>query len=77
MSKTPRLPARAIGDPPRLDYISKFAIRVDTSYQRPLKQQRVRQIREKFDWKQFGTLMLVDQGDGSFTVYAGSTATPG
>lgn len=62
---------RAIGDMPRLDYLPVAAIRVDDSYQRPLKARRVQQILRDFTWAQFGALMVVDQGDGTFTVYDG------
>jgi hypothetical protein len=60
-----------IGDAPELAFIEMEKIRVDASYQRPLKERRVAQILREFTWAQFGTLMLVDQGDGSFTVYDG------
>lgn len=60
-----------IGTAPELAFIDKKLIRVDASYQRPLKERRVKQILRDFSWKQFGTLMLVDQGDGTFTVYDG------
>ncbi|MFK0330889.1 DUF6551 family protein [Rhizobium sp. NPDC090275] len=60
-----------IGDAPELAFIDVGSIRVDASYQRPLKERRVAQILRDFTWSQFGTLMLVDQGDGTFTVYDG------
>ncbi|MGG7535333.1 DUF6551 family protein [Rhizobium sp. 12,4] len=60
-----------IGAAPELAFINKAQIRVDASYQRPLKEKRVKQILRDFSWKQFGTLMVVDQGDGSYTVYDG------
>jgi hypothetical protein len=60
-----------IGERPRLEWLSKDLIRVDDSYQRPLKERRVLQILRDFTWAQFGSLMLVDQGDGSYTVYDG------
>lgn len=62
---------REIGEMPRLDYLPVRAIRVDDSYQRPIKPGRVRQILRDFTWAQFGALMVVDQGDGTYTVYDG------
>lgn len=70
-AQRPIQPVCPIGDPPRLDYISKHKIRVDENYQRPLKPKRVQKIRAGFDWKQFGSLMLVDHGDDDYTVYDG------
>lgn len=62
---------RAIGEMPRLDYLPVSAIRVDDSYQRPVKARRIQQILRDFTWAQFGALMVVDQGDGTYTVYDG------
>lgn len=62
---------RGIGEAPELAFVPVHAIRVDASYQRPLKPRRVAQILRDFTWAQFGALMLVDQGDGSYTVYDG------
>lgn len=61
----------SIGERPRLEWLSVSSIRVDDTYQRPLKEKRVLQILRDFTWAQFGALMLVDQGDGTFTVYDG------
>ena len=60
-----------LGNEPELAWVELEKIRVDTSYQRPLKPKRVAQILRDFSWAQFGALMLVAQEDGSFTVYDG------
>jgi hypothetical protein len=60
-----------LGMPPQLRWTELSVIRVDESYQRPLKKKRVAQILRDFRWAQFGALQLVDQGDGTFTVYDG------
>lgn len=60
-----------IGEPPELAMVLLDAIRVDQSYQRPLKPKRVAQILRDFTWAQFGALMLVRQADGTYTVYDG------
>ncbi|SMD18261.1 DUF6551 family protein [Rhizobium sp. RU36D] len=60
-----------IGDLPELDFVPLRQIRVDDSYQRPLKEKRVAQILRDFNWAQFGALMLVRQEDGTYTVYDG------
>lgn len=60
-----------VGEPPELAMVALDEIRVDQTYQRPLKPKRVAQILRDFNWKQFGTLMLVRQADGSYTVYDG------
>jgi len=60
-----------IGQPAELAWIEKDKIRVDASYQRPLKLKRVAQILREFTWPQFGVLMIVDQADGTYTVYDG------
>jgi hypothetical protein len=60
-----------IGEPPQLEMVSLDLIRVDQSYQRPLKPKRVAQILRDFTWAQFGALMLVRQEDGTYTVYDG------
>lgn len=62
---------RNIGQAPELGYTDLVSIRVDASYQRPLKERRVLQILRDFSWAQFGALMLVRQDDGTFTVYDG------
>ncbi len=60
-----------IGLEPELAWVNLAHIRVDTSYQRPVKPKRVAQILREFDWKRFGTLMLVRHADDDFTVYDG------
>lgn len=60
-----------VGDKPELAWVDLSQIRVDTSYQRPVKPKRVAQILREFSWAQFGALMLVRQEDGTFTVYDG------
>jgi hypothetical protein len=60
-----------IGEEPELGWIELSKIKVDTSYQRPVKPKRVAQILRDFTWSQFGALMLVAQEDGTFTVYDG------
>ncbi|MQB43365.1 DUF6551 family protein [Rhizobium sp. ICMP 5592] len=60
-----------LGQEPELQWTELSKIRVDSSYQRPMKKKRVAQILRDFRWAQFGALQLVDQGDGSYTVYDG------
>ncbi|MBB3386011.1 MULTISPECIES: DUF6551 family protein [unclassified Rhizobium] len=60
-----------LGELPELQWVHLSQIRVDSSYQRPVKKKRIAQILRDFRWAQFGALQLVDQGDGTFTVYDG------
>ncbi|TRL39849.1 DUF6551 family protein [Rhizobium straminoryzae] len=60
-----------VGEPPEMAIVPLSEIRVDASYQRPLKPKRVAQILRDFTWAQFGALMLVRQPEGGYTVYDG------
>ncbi|MVA33638.1 DUF6551 family protein [Agrobacterium vitis] len=71
MTALPLTINRAIGAKPELAFVPLDKIRVDSSYQRPLKPKRVAQILRDFTWAQFGALMLVAQEDGFYTVYDG------
>lgn len=64
-----------LGCRPELKWVPVDLIDIDHNYQRELRPARIRQILSEFDWKMFGTVMLVAQPNGRYTAFDGQHRT--